>query len=221
MPGDTLRLDLAIEGGAHALITAPAATKVYRSDGRTSRQVQTVRAAAGSTVEWLPQETILFEGSRSHLSTRIELSDSAAFIGWDIVCLGRPACGERFGASSSCHQRFELWRNAQPMVLERTRYEGDLQDAAWGLRGAAVTGTLLATGPALTNEAKPALLQELRRLRVREGELTSTSEISGVLALRYLGNGAEQARILFEKAWHILRPVIVGRPACLPRIWST
>jgi urease accessory protein len=73
----------------------------------------------------------------------------------------------------------------------------------------------------LTNEAKPALLQELRRLRVREGELTSTSEISGVLALRYLGNGAEQARILFEKAWHILRPVIVGRPACLPRIWST
>jgi urease accessory protein len=221
VPGDTLRLDLAIEGGAHALITAPAATKVYRSDGRTSRQVQTVRAAAGSTVEWLPQETILFEGSRSHLSTRIELSDSAAFIGWDIVCLGRPACGERFGASSSCHQRFELWRNAQPMVLERTRYEGDLQDAAWGLRGAAVTGTLLATGPALTNEAKPALLQELRRLRVREGELTSTSEISGVLALRYLGNGAEQARILFEKAWHILRPVIVGRPACLPRIWST
>jgi urease accessory protein len=221
VPGDTLVLDLALEAGAQALITAPAATKVYRSDGRTSRQVQTLRASAGSTVEWLPQETILFEGARAHLSTRVDLSGSAAFIGWDILCLGRPACGERFGASSSCRQRFELWRDEQPLVLERTRYDGDTQDAAWGLRGASVTGTLLAAGPTLTDEAKSALLQALRALPVHTGGLSSVSEVNGVLVLRYLGNGVEHARILFEKAWHILRPGILGRRACPPRIWST
>lgn len=220
VPGDSLSLDIAIEAGAHALITGPAATKVYRSDGRTSRLAQTVRAAAGSAIEWLPQETILFEGARAQLSTRIDLFGSSTFVGWDILCLGRPACGERFGAGA-CRQHFELWRDGRPMVLERTRYEGSIQNAAWGMRGASVTGTLLASGPALTDETKHALLHGLRGLRVHESELLSASEVSGVLVLRYLGNAVEQARILFEKAWRILRPVILGRPACLPRIWST
>ncbi len=221
VPGDALALDIAVEASAHALITAPAATKVYRSDGRTSRQEQTVRADSGSSVEWLPQETILFQGARAHLSTRIALSGSATFIGWDILCLGRPACDERFGAGSSCRQHFELWRDGRPIVLERTRYEGDMQDAAWGLRGVAVTGTLFATSPALSDESKTSLLHELRAIRVREGELASASEVGGALVLRYLGNGVEQARMLFEQAWRILRPAVVGRPACLPRIWST
>jgi urease accessory protein len=221
VPGDALSLDITIETRARALITTPAATKFYRSDGRTSRQVQTVRASAGSAVEWLPQETILFKGAHAQLSTRVDLSGSAEFIGWDILCLGRPACGERFGANSSCRQRFELWRDGQPLVLERTRYEGDTQDAVWGLRGASVTGTLLAACCALTPETKQAVLQELRAIPVRAGGLSSASEVGGVVVLRYLGNGAEQARILFERAWGVLRPVIVGRPACLPRIWST
>jgi urease accessory protein len=221
VPGDALSLDIAMETGAHGLITTPAATKVYRSDGRTSRQAQIVRAAAGSAVEWLPQETILFEGSRAQLSTRVELSGSAAFIGWDILCFGRPACGKRLGANASCRQRLELWRDGQPLVLERARYEGDIQDASWGLRGASVTGTLLAAGPARTPETNQALLQDLRAIPVRAGELSSASEVNGVLVLRYLGNGSEQARILFETAWHILRPVTIGRPACPPRIWST
>ena len=220
VPGDSLSLDVEMQEQAHVLITAPAATKVYRSDGRTSRQVHRVHATAGSVVEWLPQETILFEGARVHLDTRIELSGSATFIGWDILCLGRPACNERFRAGS-CRQHLELWRDGQPMVLERTRYEGAAQEAAWGLRGASVTGTFLAASPGLADETKKAVLQELRGIRAREGELVSASEVSGVLLFRYLGNGAEQARILFEKAWQVLRPVIVGRPACLPRIWST
>ena len=120
--GDSLNLDIEVEEGAHALVTAPAATKVYRSDGRLSRQVQAVRAAAGSVIEWLPPETILFNGARSHGETRIELSGDAAFIGWDILCLGRPACDERF-RTGSCRQHFELWRDGRPLVLERARLE--------------------------------------------------------------------------------------------------
>ena len=59
-----------------------------------------------------------------------------------------------------------------------------------------------------------ALLQELRGLPVRAGALASASVVSGVLVFRFLGNSAEQARILFEQAWRVLRPVIAGRPAC-------
>lgn len=223
VPGDRLDLDVEVESGAHALITAPAAAKVYRSDGRLSRQRQTIRAASGSLIEWLPQETILFEGARARLETRIELSAAAAFMGWDILCLGRPACGERF-AVGSCRQHFELWREAEPLVLERSSYDGRMQDAGWGLRGASVCALLVATSPLLTPASVAVLLQDLRSLRA-DGAAISVSEVSGgVIVLRFLGflgNGAEQARILLGRAWGMLRPLIAGRPACHPRIWST
>jgi urease accessory protein len=109
VPGDSLELDVDIEQGAHALITSPAATKVYRSDGRTSKLKQILRAADGAILEWLPQDTILFNGARIELETRIDLSGSATCIGWDLLCFGRPACGERFD-EGACRQRLEVWR---------------------------------------------------------------------------------------------------------------
>jgi len=220
VPGDSLELDVHVEPGAHALITAPAATKVYRSDGRTSKVKQTLRAATGAFLEWLPQDTILFNGARIELDTRLELAGSAACIGWDILCFGRPACDERFEAGS-CRQRLEVWRDGAPLLIERTPYEGAIHDASWGLRGTCVTATLFAAAPALGMDESAALLTELRGIPVKPGELCSTTLVSGVVVMRYLGNSVENARILFEKGWRLVRPVIFGRPACHPRIWST
>lgn len=218
--GDALNLEIEVEEGAHALVTAPAASKIYRSDGRVSSQMQTVRVAAGGVMEWLPPEAIFFDGARSHWKTRIELSGNAVFMGWEILCLGRPACGERF-RTGFCRQHFELWRDGRPLVLERARLGPGVFEATWGLRGASISAALFATSPALTPGSAPALLQELRGLPVREGTFASASVVSDVLVFRFLGNAVESARILFEQAWRILRPVIAGRPACAPRIWST
>ena len=220
VPGDSLELDVDVKQGAHALVTAPAATKVYRSDGRTSKLKQTLRAAHGAFLEWLPQDTILFNGARIELDTRIDLAGSAACIGWDILCLGRPACGERFD-EGFCRQRLEVWREGVPLFIERTRYAGAVHDAAWGLRGACVTATLFAASPALGSDENAVLLAELRALPVKPDELCSTTLVSGVVVMRYLGNSVENARILFEKGWRLVRPVLFGRPACHPRIWST
>ena len=44
---------------------------------------------------------------------------------------------------------------------------------------------------------------------------------SGCVILRYLGDSAEQARLLFTRCWQLLRPLSIAREACLPRIWST
>jgi urease accessory protein len=220
VPGDSLELDVNVEQGAHALVTAPAATKVYRSDGRTSKLRQTLHARDGALLEWLPQDTILFNGARIELDTRIDLAGRAACIGWDILCFGRPACEERFD-EGVCRQRLEVWRDGAPLVIERTRYEGAVHDASWGLRGACVTATLFATSPALGSDESGALLADLRGLPVKPGELCSATLVSGVVVMRYLGNSVENARILFEKGWRLVRPAIFGRPACHPRIWST
>ena len=77
MGGDELRLDLRVGVGARALVTTPAAGKAYRTTGPTARQAHTLAVEANGTLEWLPQETIVYDGARVELETRIDLGPGA------------------------------------------------------------------------------------------------------------------------------------------------
>jgi urease accessory protein len=231
--GDHLQIDLATRDGAHAVVTTPAATKLYRSRSPELHGRQTVRlhAAAGTRLEWLPQENIVFDGARVELSTAVELVGDAAFIGWEVVCLGRPASAERF-RRGHVRQRFELARDGVPLALERLSLpgldDGSVLDAAWGLRGAPVVGTMFATPVPAALEARqgqndPSSLDSLRALTdgLPDGEHASVTLLDGVLVVRALGGHPERMRALFGRLWAALRPLLLGRPALAPRIWAT
>ncbi len=67
------------------------------------------------------------------------------------------------------------------------------------------------------------MLVELRE-QLQQLDMASVGAISKVGEFyigRYLGNSAEQGRKLFTAWWHILRPLVLGRAACAPRIWAT
>src|SRR3569623_194052 len=214
--GDELVIDVAVSAGAHALITAPAAGKFYRSAGATARQTQMLRVAAAAALEWLPQENIAFDGARAELCTRVELAEGARFIGWEIMCLGRPGAGAGF-QHGVVRQRFEVWREGLPLFIARGRYEqaGAARSALWGLAGRAVSGSLLCAYEA------PGLVEEVRAaISTRDG-LFSATQLEGVLVCRYLGDHADEARQCFERAWDILRPAALQRASCTPRIWAT
>jgi urease accessory protein len=143
-------------------------------------------------------------------------------MGWDVLCLGRTAAGEvRF--AGACRQRLELFIDDRPLLSERASYGPELQAAPWGMRDASVSATFFATGPTLSDAAAPALLGQLRGLTAsdRAADLLSATVVGAVLVLRYLGRSSERARSLFESAWRLVRPALLGRPACPPRIWST
>ena len=215
--GDALALDARVETGGHALLTTPAATKLYRSAGPQSRIDQTLRVADGAVLEWLPQETIAFAGTSSRLDTRVLLCGSARFVGWEVTCLGRPACGERF-ASGALNQSFELWRDGEPLLLDRAAWVGGAPalDAPWGLDGVCVTGTMLVASV----EEDAAAIARAAAGSV-EGVRAAVSVVDGVLVGRCLGRSAEHARRAFVRVWEALRPGLLGRAACLPRIWAT
>jgi urease accessory protein len=226
--GDSLRIDVILHSGARALVTTPAAGKFYRSAGPCAWQIQHLRVAAGATLEWLPQENILYNGARVHAGTHVELQGDARFLGWDILCLGRPAAGERF-ASGACRQNFELWRDGEPLYLERGRYAGgdSVLDARWGLQGQPVSATLACVG------AAPEAVAAIRagweacgalapaEQSVRGEELTAATHLDGVLVCRYLGSSTARARRLLTLAWSLLRPKVFGRPPCPSRFWNT
>ena len=71
------------------------------------RQTQRLRVADGGTLEWLPQEAIVYDGARATLETRVELGRDARFFGIDAVCFGLPARRAPF-ARGCCRQTFEL-----------------------------------------------------------------------------------------------------------------
>ncbi|HEY0708506.1 MAG TPA: urease accessory protein UreD, partial [Polyangia bacterium] len=143
--GDTVMLSVELGAGAHALVTTPAAGKAYRSDGvRTARVSQHLEVGDDATLEWFPQETIVFDGARTDLSTRVDLAAGARFCGWEILCCGRTAGGERL-TQGLCRQRFELWRAGIPLVIDKTRLEGGgaLLTEPYGLNGQPVLGTMI------------------------------------------------------------------------------
>lgn len=216
--GDTLHIEAQVESGAWALLTTPGAGKFYRNDGRRPVfQQHHLSIEAGATLEWLPQESILYDGVQADLLTRVELRQHARFMGWEISCLGRPASNAPL-LQCNVRQRFEIWRNGQPIWLERNRYDNNSPafHAPWGLRGHTTVGTLVCTNTA--PEVKDALTQQLPRT---DDSLIAVSQLDEVLVCRYLGNHAQEAREKLGLAWQVLRQLVFGRDATAPRIWNT
>jgi urease accessory protein len=213
--GDELRLSVSADKGASVLLTTPGAAKWYRSAGPWARQGVTFNVEG--TLEWLPQETIVFDGALAQTAYDVNLGAGACLIGWDIVCLGRTGSGERF-ARGLFRTSMQVRREGKLLWLERGRIDGGgrLLASPAGLAGKPVFGTLFASGLHLHRE----LLHETRKAEPEQGQGAVTL-LPGILLARYLGDSTEAARRYFIALWRILRPALTGRDAAEPRIWGT
>jgi len=215
--GDSLAIEVNLAAAAQSLITTPAAGKLYRvANGLT--QYQGVHATLGEAalLEWLPQETIIFNGAQGQLVNRFELAAGARLIGWDIVCLGRRASGERF-TTGQLQQSIEIYRQGRPLFIDRVHFTGgaELLDAPWGMNGGSVSGTLFAT---LEDQS---LSMDALREQLPAGHNWGLSRRGEVLLLRYLGDSSQDCRRGFEAMWGVLRPQLLGWAPLRPRIWNT
>ena len=216
--GDDLDVKIEIHPKAKVLITTPAACKFYRSGGAIASQKQTIKVATQGVLEWFPLESIFFSGAKVKLETRVHLSDESHFIGWDILCLGRPAAGEQF-SQGNLTQKFDIFKNGRPLRLDRIVLGGNdpVLVAKWGLGGAAVLGSFFCLTP------RKELVDLLRKnIDSFEGAaFFSVTYVDDVILCRYLGNSVEQVKQSFIKVWHIMRLALLDYKAVIPRVWST
>ncbi|MBS1145471.1 MAG: Urease accessory protein UreD [Proteobacteria bacterium] len=219
--GDHLAISAEIDAGAHAQLTTPGAGKWYRSGGAEASQCIAFTVAEGATLEWLPQETIVFDGAQARMETRVSLVADSRYIGWDILCLGRAAAGERF-EKGRFDLLFRVDRGNVPIWIERGGFDGSdpMLSSPAGWAGATVCGTLLCSFPELPLQAA-SLLEACRKIAPVDGANHGLSALPGILVARYLGDSSEAARLWFAELWAILRPACCGRPAVTPRIWNT
>ncbi|AZC28631.1 Urease accessory protein UreD [Pseudomonas chlororaphis subsp. piscium] len=212
--GDRLQIRASVDRDAWAQLTSPGAAKWYRAAGPAYQTLE-LNVAAGATLEWLPQETIVFSAAQAELSTRIELQGDARLFYWDLVALGRPASDERFDLGHF-QSHLDIRRDGQLLWHERQRIVGGdgLLDSPIGLDGQPVFATLLVTG-----EIDSQLLERCRALpHAVRGDLT---QLPGLLVARCLASEALLARAWLIDLWRLLRPALLGREALPPRIWST
>ncbi len=215
--GDSIDIQVQTLEDSHALLTSPGSTKFYRSAGEIANVTQHLSLQQNSVLEWFPQENILFPGAKVKLQTQIHLSSDADFIGWEMNCLGRPANQERFDFGE-LDTTLKIFRKGELLLLERQRVNQQRHlSAAAGLRNYPMNAIFFCTS---CNEEHVNLAREVVS-RLSPGFPVGVTRIEDVLVLRLLGVQAEPMRQLMIAVWQVLRPLIINKPAVLPRIWST
>lgn len=209
--GDQLSLRVNAGPDSAVLLTTPGAGKWYRSAGPWASQ--RLRFDVEGSMEWLPQETIVFDGALADMGCEVNLRARASYIGWEVLCLGRAGSGEQFG-KGRIELRNTISRDGQPVWRERGAIDagGRLMRSPAGLNGKSVCATLIAAAPQIDSN----VVKECR-----EVESVAVTLLPGLLIARHLGDSSEAAKHRLIELWRILRPAIHGRTAQTPRIWRT
>lgn len=211
--GDRLSISVSAATESHALLTTPAAGKFYRSGGAQASQSVSLKIATHATLEWLPQETIVYEGARMTSSMVVELEQNAGFIGWEVLAFGRPAAGEAFN-SGEAMLNWQLTRDGKLFYQERLRLDAKAFAARWGLNGESACGTLFAFPTSAIH------LEAVQQL-IGEHPNRGVTRIDDMLICRAIDARADQLREFFQQVWQLIRADIVQQAPCSPRIWAT
>jgi len=216
--GDSLNLNAQLNKNSHTLITTPGATKFYRSTGVQATQNQIINLEKNAILEWLPQETVYFNDTNAVSNTIINLNSSNRFFAWEIQCLGLPAQKEYFIAGQ-CRQKFEIWRDNKPVLLETNRLIGgdELLDASWGLQGYKSVGTFIASENDIIID-----LEEINSISQQFEDLSNSyTSLNGLFIVRAMSAYVEKIKHFFAALWKALRPQILQLESSAPRIWHT
>ncbi len=220
--GDVLEIDAHVGAGAHALVTTPGAARFYRSNGQGATQHTRLRLDAGARLEWLPLETLAYDGCEAHNRLDFDLAEGAALIAWDLTALGLPHAGAPFA-----HGRFTQHQEWAGRWLEHgvvSAHDRLLLDGALGLAGHRCLGSLvLACGTPLARETREALLDATRALLDAhpQGHLCGvTAPNDHMLVLRGLAPVVEPLMQLWRQVRGAWRARLWGLPETAPRIWS-
>lgn len=209
--GDQLRFGLHLTAPLRFTATTQTAERAYASRGLPARLDIEMRACAGAALDWLPQETILFEDARLRRDTDIHLDGDAALLLCETVMIGRHAMGEA-PRRARLQDRRRVWRDGRLAWMESLEI-GDLalaQARHPALLGAArcfATIAFLAPGA-------PDHAPGLRSALWADGCDTALSAWNGRLILRLA------AREIWPLRLHLARLLTLLRGRAMPRVWQ-
>jgi urease accessory protein len=207
--GDRFDIDIATGEGSRLTATTAAAEKIYRAQGPAAELNIALRAAAGSHLAWLPQETILFDRARVSRKIDIDLAQGASLLLCEIVVFGRGAMGERM-LHGEFVDRWRMRRGGGLVFAETVRLDGDIGQK---LSLPAVANAGVAIGTALIVPGDEAMVERIRGASDSFGSEVGISCWNGFAMARFCGQDAARLRTDMMK--------VLGRASglALPRLW--
>jgi urease accessory protein len=202
--GDHLRFSLELQG--RAVATTQTAERAYKATGTSARMDVRLAVGPGGWLDWLPQETILFDRAALDRRTIIDLAPDAGCLALEAVILGRAAMGETV-ADIRFRDRREIRRDGAPFWIDPLALAPDALSGTATLNHARAFATIV-----ITTEVP---LAPLRAVLVEPGVLSEASAFAGRTVVRMLARDGWPLRRQIARALHILRD---GRP--LPRVWQ-
>ncbi|MFY0691151.1 MAG: urease accessory protein UreD [Paracoccaceae bacterium] len=214
--GDRLDYAVTLAPGAQAVATTQTAERAYQSPGDTGHIGTHMVLGAGAALDWLPQETILFEGSDLSRHLRVELSGAEArFLFVEMLVLGRKAMGEDISCLCLTDRR-EVRRDGRLIYLETSDLAQDSlgargHPALWGqARAIATLGFFAPEADGLADGLAERVMAGLAQGEVR----VAASGWDGKLIMRFAATDLLPLKRAVAQALEALR----GR--ALPRVWQ-
>ncbi len=211
--GDRVRLAAELDAGALAMVTTPSAERVYGALAGAWTGIDiSLRLAEGARLNWLPQETILFDGARLKRSMTVDMASSAHVLIAETAIFGRAARGETV-ASGHFADRWRIRRDGVLAFAEAVRLDGAIAEimqrpAIAG--GAHIVSTVLLASPEAENRLAP-----VRRALDGADCNAAASVWNGLLVIRALGRDNSRIRAMLESVLPVLSET------ALPRAWSS
>ena len=206
--GDRFEIEITAGEESRIALTTAAAEKVYRAEGPAAELVIKLKAAAGSHLSWLPQETILFDGARLSRRIDVDLAESASLLLAEIMVFGRTAMGERM-LHGELVDRWRLWRGDKLVFAETVRLDGNIGEK---LGKAAVANGGVAVGTAVMVPGDEALVERMRELSSSLGGEVGISAWNGFAMARFCAQDAAKLRA-------DMITVLRATGSALPRLW--
>jgi len=207
--GDRLTVEIDVGAGAHACLTTPSATRVYRSAGAPSVQTVRVRLAPGAVCEWVPDHTIPSPGAIIDQTLVFEVGEGAALLAIDAWAAGRVARGEAWTfARLSSTLRVE--DAAGPVLRDRFVLVGARD---WSMRGFTDGHAYFGSLAVIADRGLDVFLDALPRVTPAGARLGAARLARRGALVRCLAGGAPALIEALHAAWTLARRAVLDVPA--------
>jgi urease accessory protein len=246
--GDKLDIHLYLARNSHAVLTTPGAGKWYgkeqvsiglqdidneSKDKNTTTDLnfasQDIRATVeeGACLEWLPQESIVFNHANMQSRAQFDLANSSRLLTWDIVVFGRQSYNEIFDVGQYRNE-LTIRRDGKLIVYENSNQAAGSRwfTSPLAMAGQHIVGTFWAV-PAidtLASDCKTKLTQTIATLReqIAHQKLPVVcTQTEQAICIRYLGDDVQACFSAFSTLRHVLRQQWWQLTEHRPRIWDT
>ena len=230
--GDQLKIEINLKKESKSIMSTVAAQKIYGSirrslinpEGKWCRQKIIITQEEATDLEWLPQETIMYENALYEQDVSVQLEPNSSFLSMDIVRLGRTAANEGLNEgiwrSSLNIKRRGLGKTNYWEYADRTEVNSKSLISTHGLGGKPVIGCLIWIAATIPEEESIInLLNDVREDRNGLTGLMRCGKLRQGIVARYIGQSSRDARHWFTRIWKRTRNYREMIEPEIPRYW--